>query len=200
MTGLTCSFTDFLVNEISLSGQVLHLHDIGIPPELEQPDEVPVAAVLSPHKGSNTLSASADTAASEKEEGGDTTCKDDLSASLPDELQFEDHPDWNTSTTVGLQKHFSDETIIALRKLFDEGRNPPPRQDSGWASRQKQRTEQVNEEEQAMNLATDAQPSQGRGRGNGRSGGTGPSSNPFKAKDSREVVTQVRVFCTRQLT
>lgn len=115
----------------------------------------------------------------------------EAAASLPAELRFEDHVDWQTSTTFQLRKHFSDDTIIALRHLFDEGRNPPPRQDSGWGSRERQRSEQVNEEEQAMNVGAASRPSQGRGRGAGRGGRAASDGNPFKARDSREVVTQV---------
>lgn len=188
LKGLTYSFTDFLVNEISLSGNVLHLHDIGIPPEIEQPEEVsaPAASTLQtestpPVTAGEEIKLPTEVGAAKK------SCDDEVAASLPVELEFEEHGDWPVSTTVGLRQHLSDETIIALRRLFGEGRNPPPRQDSGWGSREKQRTQQVNEEEQAMNVGADARPSQGRGRGRNASNG-----NPFKAKDSREVVTQVR--------
>ncbi|EJT49021.1 pseudouridine synthase [Trichosporon asahii var. asahii CBS 2479] len=138
---------------------------------------------------SKSLSTSgADTEVPKKEEDRGAAGEDAVVASLPADLNFEEHADWTTSTTIGLRPHFSDETIVALRRLFDEGRNPQPRQDSGWGSREKQRTEQMNEEEQAMNVGSGPQPSQGRGRGNGRGGA--PNSNPYKAKDAREVVTQ----------
>lgn len=190
--GLTYRFTDFLVNEISLSGEVLHLRDIGIPPDVEQLEEGTSQTSAPDVESKPSASATGDAVA--PQEGGDESQPviDDTAASLPAELQFEEHVDWQAATTTGLRKHFSDETILALRRLFDEGRTPPPRQDSGWGSREKRRSEQVNEEEQAMNVGTDARPSQGRGRGAGRGGRAAPNSNPFKANDSREVVTQVR--------
>lgn len=181
------SFSDFLVNEISLSGEVLHLRDIGIPPEVEQPEESSEAAAVPSTEGNqNETSADSQGAA----DGSSAAC-DGSAATLPTELEFAEHADWPSATTVELRRHFSDDTIVALRRLFDEGRTPPPRQDSGWGSREKQRTEQVNEEEQAMNVGADPRPSQGRGRGSGRGGRGGSNSNPFSARDSREVVTQV---------
>lgn len=168
---LTCRYTDFLVNEISLDSEILHLKDIGKPVEPEpEPSEAPkeAAAVPAPEQ-------------------------DETDVGLPAELQFATHANWSQKTTVALRSHFDDKTIISLHALLVEGKNPPPKQDSGWGSRPTQRTEQT-EEEMALNIQEQPAPTQGRDRGKGRGGrqgGKGGRDGPWKAEDTREVVSQV---------
>jgi tRNA pseudouridine13 synthase len=142
--GLTLSrFTDFLVNEISMSGDILHLKNIGKPEEapqqVEQKDETPQA----------------------------------VAQDLPAELQFEVHPDWTPSTTAALRPHLADETIKALHALLFDGKHPRPTQDAGWGSRQARQEDKANEEEMAMNQSDPAPVAQGRPRGRGRGGRMG---------------------------
>ena len=166
---LTERFTDFLVNEISLAGEILHLREIGKPKETEQNAPAPAPSA-------------------------ETTEDTEAAADLPAELQFEPHADWTAATTVALRPHLSNDTIKALHALLLDGKTPRRAQDSGWGSRQVAQQQKVTEEEMAMNqdaapVDNTPAPSQGRQRGRGRGGHRG-GGRDFVA-DTREVVSQV---------
>ncbi|WVW81470.1 hypothetical protein I302_103464 [Kwoniella bestiolae CBS 10118] len=184
-------FTDFIVNEVSLDGTVLHLKDITKPkePEFDKPKPIPTPSSVT----------SEDTQSKEEKEV-------DIS-SLPESLHFPPHPQWSPSTTVKLRVHISDETIIALHGLLLEGKEPPPRSDSGWGSRKpsqalalKSSTEEgaMNEEEMVANASAGGGSGgrgQGRDRGRGRDGRGGGrdgrgAQGGWKAQDTREVISQ----------
>lgn len=168
-------FTDFLVNEISLAGEIVHLVDINAPTDQEA--ERSQASEPAP-----------------VEETQVATVEELSQASTP--LQLEPHPSWPSSVTPALRAHFSDETVIALHALLKEGKEPPRQQDSGWGSRINKPNPETTEEEMAMNMVSTS--SQGRDRGRGRSnnngarGGRGNRHNtPWQPEDKREVVSQV---------
>ncbi|ORY23532.1 pseudouridine synthase [Naematelia encephala] len=170
-------FTDFLVNEVVPNGQVLHLKNIGKPVEPVEEEK--------PDKG--------------KEKAENET---DLEATpLPDNLNFEPIKNWTTTTTRQLRPHLSDETIISLHSLLVEGRDPPPKSDSGWGSRQPKAQVEETEEENAMNAESSVGNGgrgqgrdRGRGRGRGRGGRGGGRAGDDKwwaaNTDDREVVSQ----------
>ncbi len=165
-------FTDFLVNEISLSGEIVHLVDIGAP--TEGATEPPKAGPSSAQK------------AEAPEITKDTAVEDtatEVHVELPAELTFDPRPDWTTSTTVALRSHFSDETIVSLHALLLDGKEVRMPVDAGWGGPRLKMTE----EEEAMNVVQ----GQGRDRGRGRQGGRGQTQS-WGPADKREVASQVR--------
>lgn len=133
---------------------------------------------------------------------------------LPETLRFKALPLWTASTTRALRPVFSDECLIKLHALLVEGKEPPPKVDSGWGSRKARVEVASGNEEAAMNVdgmrqeEAPAPPSmypdrggrgQGRdrgrgrggrgGRGGGRAGDDGQWMNA--TKDDREVLSQV---------
>lgn len=204
-----------MVYEVGLDGQILHLKDIGKPvdPYFDQPKD------KGKGKGKEVASAeSNDTADNAGLVEGDA--KEEATANdvddLPEKLRFEPHPQWSTSTTRSLRPHLSDETILQLHALLVEGKDPPPRTDSGWGMRKAKVDGEKSAEEAAMNLDGDAGGSgstsgigavgggwdswssrggRGRGRGGrgGRGGGRGGDDGKWWAgrEDWREVLSQV---------
>lgn len=172
-----------MVNEISLSGEILHLKDISMPQEQQEQAAAPSVTPVD-HTTDSTSTG----------QPGDTVD----SAELPTELQFEDHPSWPSSATHMLRPHLSDDAIVALHGLLLEGKTPKPIQDAGWGSRvgRSSETPIPSEEEMAMNAQPDNAPSQGRSRGRGRPnrGGRGGGSRgqeTWHPEDTREVLSQV---------
>lgn len=162
-------FTDFLVNEISLSGDIVHLVDIGAP--ADRATQPPGAGPSSEPQLEFAKNAEPSAENTSTETGPE----------LPAELTFEAHPEWPASTTTALRTRFSDETIVALHALFLEGKDARKPVDAGWGSPRLKMTD----EEEAMNI------SQGRDRGRGRSGRQGHSNQSCGPSETREVVSQV---------
>lgn len=206
-----CRFTDFLVNEVGLDGEVLRLKDIGKPTD---PYDVPRDKSKGKAKAESSAVEEAEAEIAETEKVEEVENQDDL----PESLRFNPIPKWTSQTTRTLRPVFSDSTVSAIRALLVEGKNPPPKLDGGWGSRKaKVETDLVNEEE-AMNVE-DRTPSgistipasilgagalngggrgQGRDRGGGRGrggrgGGRGGEADQWwtTTVDTREVLSQV---------
>ncbi|WVO13555.1 hypothetical protein L204_101176 [Cryptococcus depauperatus] len=170
-------FTDFLVNEIGLDGQVLHLKDITKPKE---------------------FGSQQDCGESKDEQGYEEAASGQVDvASLPENLQFDPHPQWSPSTTIKLRPHFSDEAIIALHTFVVQGRDAPPRGDRGWSNR----TPAIGSTESAVSVETEAQQDQQgesseeaamnqslarkSGRGQGRDRGRGRGARGGRGRGGR---------------
>ncbi|WRT63389.1 uncharacterized protein IL334_000294 [Kwoniella shivajii] len=195
-------FTDFLVNEVSLDGTVLHLKDITKPKE----PETEKAKTTQSNKDTTIASVPASTSTPTSTSTEEIKNGDDSSSSLPEKLQFKSHPQWPTSATLSLKSHLSDDTIVSLHDLLVEGREPPPKSDGGWGSRKVKSTETeegaLNEEGAANAIGNSTAGSGGRGqgrdRGRGRGGRGGArggrngngASGGWKAEDHREVLSQ----------
>lgn len=176
-----------MVNEISLSGEILHLKDISKPMDksVEKPAvEDSATAVKQPELDLSTPST-------DQAQGSATdTAEIFTDTALPEELRFPGHSQWPTAATAALRAHLSDESIVALHDLLLDGRTPKPKQDAGWGGRTRT-TEVPTEEEMSMNAQP--APSQGRQRGRGRGGRGrgGGRPEPWRQEDTREVLTQV---------
>lgn len=207
-------FTDFLVNEIGLDGKVLHLKDITKPQEPGSNEKDKEAATVTEEEIANDQTKSTTEVASQSEEP-------EVAVDLPENLRFAAHPQWSTSTTLKLRPHFSDETIISLHQLVEQGKDAPPKGDSGWGGRKKdtesaseenaEREEEKKEEgeEAAFNDSASKGRGQGRDRGRGRGkergrgrggrGGRGGGRNADSGswwltyEDEREVLSQVHL-------
>ncbi|AFR94528.1 tRNA pseudouridine13 synthase [Cryptococcus neoformans C23] len=203
-------FTDFLVNEIGLDGEVLHLKDISKPQEPGSKEKDKEAAAVTEEEAANDQTDSAIETAPQTEES-------EATVDLPENLRFAAHPQWSTSTTLKLRPHFTDETIISLHQLVEQGKDAPPKGDSGWGGRKKDtgsaseeiakgEEEKEEGEEAAFNDSTNKGRGQGRDRGRGRGkdrgrgrggrGGRGGGRNADSGswwltyEDEREVLSQ----------
>ncbi|WWC85511.1 uncharacterized protein L201_000375 [Kwoniella dendrophila CBS 6074] len=193
-------FSDFLVNEVSLDGTVLHLNDITKPkePESEKSKLDKKAAEESTSNSGAPLT----------EEGKEAAEKDQVDlSSLPESLRtLSSHAQWSHATALKLKDHLSDESIISLHGLSVQGKEPPPKSDNGWGARKsniaKAEEGAINEEEAAIASAGTSMMhtsyggrGQGRDRGRGRGGRNGGrdgrgSQGGWKAEDTREVLSQ----------
>jgi tRNA pseudouridine13 synthase len=142
-----------MVNEINMKGEVLHLKDI------TKPSEPELAAAQEKEK------TAAKEAEDEKKEKSGLRIED-----LPELLRFETNEKWPVSTTALLRDHFADETIVALHALFVEGKEAPPKSDSGWGSREKKPEEAVKPEEIKVEAESEEAAMAG---GDGSGGGSG---------------------------
>jgi len=212
-------FTDFLVNEVGLDGEVLRLKSIGKPVD---PFEVPKDKSKGKEKQKEKEETKPDTevkpSAPEpeavKEESKEDVVEEtpETDEDLPESLRFAPLPLWTTATTRALRPTFSDESIAKLYALLVEGKEPPPKVDSGWGTRKARVETAVGNEEAALNVneedaANGSAPSagsgggrgqgrdRGRGRGGrgGRGGGRAGDNGQWSAatKDDREVLSQV---------
>jgi tRNA pseudouridine13 synthase len=210
-------FTDFLVNEVGLDGEVLRLKSIGKPVD---PFDVPKDRSKGKEKEKEEPKVELEAApapeakAEEVEEKKEAEPEND--EDLPETLRFKPLPLWTATTTRTLRPIFSDECIAKLYALLVEGKEPPPKVDSGWGSRKARVEVASGNEEAAMNVdgmreedsANVPAPSrdngggrgQGRdrgrgrgGRGGGRGGGRAGDNGQWMnaTKDDREVLSQV---------
>jgi len=218
-------FTDFLVNEVGLDGEVLRLKSIGKPVD---PFEVPKDKSKGKEKQKQReeeikpeaeIKPSAPEPEAVKEESKEDVVEGipETDEDLPESLRFAPLPLWTAATTRALRPTFSDESIAKLHALLVEGKEPPPKVDSGWGTRKARVEVAVGNEEAALNVneedaANASAPStgggsgggrgqgrdRGRGRGGrgGRGGGRAGDNGQWSAatKDDREVLSQVRHF------
>ncbi|WWD22862.1 hypothetical protein CI109_107357 [Kwoniella shandongensis] len=201
-------FTDFIVNEVGMDGEVLHLKDISKPVE-------PTAAATATSNGKGKGKLNEEEAANGDIEATPAQVEEQVEESpLPETLQLlSSHKFWTTEKATKLRHHLSDETIIALHALLVEGKDPPPKSDAGWGGPRKSTTAAAtgNSEEDAMNAAAGGEEVQaqtqaqgggrggrgqgrdrGRGRGGrgGRGGGRGGAAGGWVPEDDREVLSQ----------
>nr|GAT59956.1 predicted protein [Mycena chlorophos] len=158
-------FTDFLVYEIDLDGNVVHLKDVQKPPAPKGEDAADPAAAES--------SESAPAAAAEEKPVG------------PEEP-------WPDRFTTRLSAFLSEEAVGKLKEMYLEGPEPPFVPDSGWGSRPAAGSSTEDAAEPAAEASTSA-PAPTRGRGGGRGGrggrGRGRGGRAAGREDHRKVVS-----------
>jgi tRNA pseudouridine13 synthase len=200
---------------VGLDGEVLRLKDIGKPTD---PFDIPRDRTKGKQKeDSEAKPESAPAAEAAPQATEETESKAGIQAEvesnedLPETLRFEPLPLWTASSTRSLRPVFADECIVALHALLVEGKEPPPKTDSGWGSR-KARVEvaagneeaalNVNEEEAANEVSVGGRGGRGQGRDRGRGrggrggrgGGRGGDGGWMANQDTREVLSQVCPF------
>lgn len=213
-------FSDFLVNEVGLDGEILHLKDISKPKEPKL--EVPPAPAAEAPKPDEAASKTEVPDATTGEKGAEAPAESEKPVeidikTLPEKLQFEDNPQWPSSHTTTLHALglLSDDAIVALRNLLFEGSTPPRVSDSGWGSRAPRKEGvEMTEEEQEMSSMDAVVPDGssgrgGRGRGQGRDRGRGRGARGGRGGrgggrfggedrpvDHREVLSEVCLACS----
>ena len=107
----------------------------------------------------------------------------------PVRIEVQDGHNWSEEYTAVLDKFLSRQVIEKLRKMYEEGPEPPFVSDAGWGSRQARQEESEIVEETPVPTTS----KRGRGRGRGGRGGRGGnrSLRAGRREDTRRVVTEV---------
>ncbi|CDO71290.1 hypothetical protein BN946_scf184908.g47 [Trametes cinnabarina] len=196
-------FTDFLVFEVDLDGQVIHLKSLGMPEASKKGANSAAAAAA----GDTTPASSAEQAAGTLEgfessiaEPGtqhEGTNAESSAEAAPEPEQIEQKPEsdtpaeaepWPQRFTEALKPYLSEDVIARVKELYMEGPEPPFVSDSGWAGRQAKQIPGANQSETNTETDTSAPPSEegsriaikwskrGGGATRGRGGGRGGRS------------------------
>lgn len=195
-----CRFTDFLVHEVNLDGEVIHVQSLDMPhSEVKKPSQD--ATIDGEASGQTTLP---DESRAEKTNQDPTTS---TATDLPSEEKTEvaskpqkDTEEWTEEYTAALTPFLSEPLIAQLKQMYLEGSEPPFVSDSGWGSRQSKpsdagdvgSTEEKPEEKAAPPSGGDRgrRGKRGRDRG-GRGRGGGGRNSDRKAQDPRKVISDV---------
>lgn len=173
-------FTDFLVFEVDLDGNVIHLKSLG-KPEASSKDDAGITTPTRPEHVPKEMEGFPNVHTTAGSEGsGDATSQ---KLDPPGEL-------WREHFNTALAPFLDEERITQLQKLYLEGRDPPRMSDSGWAGRKAKTVDEgsttVEPVEPTLVAASGKDNKRGmRGKQNGR-------GNNSKQEDNRKVTSQVR--------
>jgi tRNA pseudouridine13 synthase len=196
-------FTDFLVYEVDLDYNVIHIKSLDIP-------------ASSPNKGEDTTSATPVVKATAMEGIEDHDDIDPEPAGDPSDTTpsstVETYPEkgkskerkaeltkpWPDRFTTALTPFLSAEAIEHVKTMFLEGPEPPRVSDSGWRGRPARPPETDVPAGSSVPEPTQAEEDTGR-RGkdrNGRGGkGGGRGGRAGRREDNRKVLSNVRLLC-----
>jgi tRNA pseudouridine13 synthase len=210
-------FTDFLVHEVDLDSQVVHIKSLAMPESGKKDKTLETADQLLPSV-SEPIAAVDEGRSNEEQSGatstnvGDTVMDNSLSAterniqnhSGTGEVKEEEpasHEPWPERFNTVLKPFLSDDIINRIKKMFLEGPEPPRVSDRGWEQRTDRSTDDIE-----MKDVADAQAAQGelqlpsgnektakRDRDSGRRGrgGRGQKRAGGGIEDERKVLSDV---------
>jgi len=187
-------FTDFLVFEVDLDGNVIHLKSLAKPdPPKKNPAEENLA-----EEDVEGKSMQETVPESTVQENIQNAAENELSAKLePEKSTGEEKSDepWPESFDTKLSLYLSTESIAQLKEMYLQGPEPPRVSDSGWAGRVKTSSDDASGSTGvAQESDVDKEPQErGRGRGGkrgGRGGGRGGRRGQDR-EDHRKVLSEV---------
>ncbi|KAJ4478250.1 pseudouridine synthase [Lentinula aciculospora] len=180
-------FTDFLVNEVDLDGNAIHLKTLAMPESSKK--NVPSTA------GDNVNTVDSVSEASvvkfdEPAEATPTVSASDL-AELKPEVKQPNEP-WPESFNAALAPYLSETAIAHLKEMFLQGPEPPMVPDSGWGGRTgKGSIEESSSSATEIPVVEPESNNRGkRGRGRGRERGRGGGRGGSRREDHRKVVSE----------
>jgi len=108
---------------------------------------------------------------------------------MPTPVEAQEGYVWSDNFTTTLEKFFTPPVMDRLKRMYEQGPEPPFVSDSGWGGRQAKQEESEITEEPPVEMA----PKGGRGGGRGGRGGRGRDrgSRAGKREDNRRVFTEV---------
>ncbi|KAF8529043.1 tRNA pseudouridine synthase D [Hysterangium stoloniferum] len=181
-------FTDFLVFEVDVQGDVVHLKSI-LEPELPKATET--AQNIQNQNADTEIPAATRTAQN----------SENPNTNAPPKANSDDGVLWSSSLEQTLSPFLSTLAIEQLKEMFTQGPEPPLLSDSGWAGRQ-QRDSKVSKEEKedktdevpvsSKTPDTNSRETRGkRGKSRGGRGGRGGKGGRNSHKDDpRRVVSE----------
>lgn len=182
------SFTDFLVNEVNLDGEVIHIESLEIPKSENKTD---------PAGAGDGTQTSTPTSTERKDCANMDQVAEDMES---EKVEMPKEEPWPERFDEALKPHLSETLIGQLRVLFLEGSEPPFVSDSGWGSRQAKpegsEAEEATKPEDGSRADESGRGGRGkrggRGRGRGRGGNDGSGRNGRQRReDTRKVVSDV---------
>ncbi|KAF9534217.1 pseudouridine synthase [Crepidotus variabilis] len=180
-------FTDFLVYEVDLDGNVIHLKSLA-KPQSSAPDTS--TSTVEPEVSETQDVVMADVSASAK--ASSSAMKE--STSREPDLSKEPEEPWPERFDEALAIFLDLERVQQLKKIYLEGREPPRVSDAGWDGRKSvsKGGEVTSDEAKVAEVPTpdSSSPSArgGHGKRGGRGGGHGGRSGG-RAQDTRKVVS-----------
>lgn len=209
-------FTDFLVYEVNLNGEVIHIRSLGMPSSETKKqveaieDSLPHPVSQHIHQGGEASSASEQPVTRPGEEN-------DTKAAIAEEPATESKAEctstegskpepWPESFDSALAPYLSEPLLAQLKQMYLEGPEPPFVSDGGWAGRQQkaadsgtaepspQKVEETIEDDTKAS-SRNQRGKRGRDRG-GRGRGGGGRKGDRAAADTRKVVSNVRLLYT----
>ncbi|OSX60298.1 hypothetical protein POSPLADRAFT_1075036 [Postia placenta MAD-698-R-SB12] len=212
-------FTDFLVYEVDLDGNVIHVKSLTKPESSPKKKEDTKENHPAAEEGAPSAQPTSDstngpvpptTEPSEKADESTEAAENVVAemAGTPnaapncESSQTQNEP-WPEQFTAKLTAFLSEETVVKIKELYLEGPEPPFVSDSGWGGRQAKPAEDDNkpegEDTPAAPEAPEEEPKQGRGKrgrdrgvrgGRGARGGRGGrGGRPGAREDHRRVLT-----------
>ncbi|KAH8118315.1 tRNA pseudouridine synthase D [Phellopilus nigrolimitatus] len=132
-------FTDFLVHEVNLDGEVIHVTSLEMPQS-----EVTKQAEVIPEEANTTLEAvNPDLTLVPKTEEpsvsstvGTSETEEKTEEKVEDARKEDDSETWPERFDTALSQYLSEPRIAQLKQMYLEGPEPPFVSDSGWGSRQ----------------------------------------------------------------
>jgi tRNA pseudouridine13 synthase len=214
-------FTDFLVYEVDLDYNIIHIKSLDIPESLPKKNKDIIAATVGPEmdgiaevvqvaetnimegiedhgdaafKSVNEPSEMTPSAAVGTSHGNDKSKKKTTGLSEP----------WPERFTTALAPFLSEEALLQVKTMFLEGPEPPRVSDSGWGGRPARASDaditeapnvpepiQEEPEQDKGRRGTDRGGRGGRGVRSGKGGGRGGRANG-RREDTRKVLSNVR--------
>ncbi|KAJ7590955.1 pseudouridine synthase [Mycena floridula] len=165
-------FTDFLVFEVDLDGNELHIKSLAIP---ESPKKDPPAP--------------------DAMQGVETETPLEVAAAPVVDLPADSNEPWPEHFSTQLAPYLSESAITELKEIFLQGPEPPRVSDSGWGSRPTKSSEDADAVPEAP-AAPETSSKRDRGGGRGGRGGKREDhrkvlSNPIESKPDRTALHQI---------
>ena len=206
-------FTDFLVNEVDLDHQVVHIKSLGLP----ESKKGKTASALAEEITDASVRENADIwgndtneqAGSSKTRQSDSTVVPSVGKEDEGGAVADDEVTWDDTFESSLSPFLSESSLVELKLMYLEGSDPPRTSDSGWTSRVHKKSGDVEVIEQEVLPRQEEAPyssdkrrgknENARGRG-GRQKGRGLRSQGSKQEDHRKVLSEVCLPAGRYIT
>ncbi|EIW82095.1 tRNA pseudouridine synthase D [Coniophora puteana RWD-64-598 SS2] len=194
-------FTDFLVYEVDLDHEVVHLKSLAMPSSAkkvgaESEPAVATSDVKTEGTHSEVVPANA-TKASEALTVQEVLAEEDVKEK--EDIPEDENPSWKATYAENLARFLSDESIGQLKQMYEEGPEPPRISDNGWVTRPAQVADVEGParpvDAPAESAEAEAPSSRGkrsgdRGRGRGRGRGGRDKRGGQTREDPRKIVSK----------
>ncbi|KAJ3774471.1 pseudouridine synthase [Lentinula raphanica] len=181
-------FTDFLVNEVDLDGNVIHLKSLAMPESSKKSQtETPASSNGGQVKANETEPVPVvSTDEAPPQDTTQNTTSDHRGSTSEAEKPKEP---WPESFNTELQPYLTETAIAQLKEMFLQGPEPPRIPDSGWGGRAVRASTEDASSNQSEAPAPEPESNdrgrRGRGRGRDRGGGRGGRGGGGRGGDSR---------------
>jgi tRNA pseudouridine13 synthase len=200
MIDLGNRFTDFLVFEIDLDGNAIHLKSLAKP---DPPKKNPIEEKNAPQADADSMTGIEPDIIEDDVEVANRAESSSKPETEQPAVEVKSDEPWPDSFNTKLAPFLSPESISQLKEIFLQGPEPPLVSDSGWAGRVKSSAEDAAASPLTESAAQEpdvdkesVQQSRGRGRGDrGKRGGGrgGRRGRGNEREDNRKVLSEVGV-------